>query len=167
MQTADTHYQKISQLSRQVGILESISSLLGWDQETYMPKGAAAHRAAQRELLQGLIHQKRTSPSFAKALSRLIHLETSAYTVNNLSERQKAALKEWRHTYLQEKALPKRFVEKFAKLTSHATEAWKQAKEENNFSKFAPFLEKIVVMNRKKADLLKYKEHPYDALLGL
>ncbi len=45
--------------------------------------------------------------------------------------------------------------------------AWKSAKEANSFQRFAPFLEKIIEMNRKKARLLGYKEHPYDALLDI
>ena len=44
---------------------------------------------------------------------------------------------------------------------------WQKAREHNSFKEFAPHLEKIVQLSRKKADLLGYQEHPYDALLDL
>jgi carboxypeptidase Taq len=56
-------------------------------------------------------------------------------------------------------------VEEFAKITSQAIIAWRNAKNENAYQQFAPFLDRIVSLCRKKADLLGYKEHPYDALL--
>ena len=73
----------------------------------------------------------------------------------------------FRSDYLKEKALPSRFVEQFAKLTSTTVEAWKIAKEKSDFSLFAPHLEAILKMVRKKAEYLGYKEHPYDALIDM
>ena len=92
MKTKQTPYQQVAQLSRQASTLQGVASLLGWDQETYMPKAAAEHRGEQRELLEGLIHQKKTSNTFARALSRLIHLETGALTAENLTERSPTIL---------------------------------------------------------------------------
>src|SRR2546430_179431 len=41
-----THpYVELSDLSRQAATLGSVASLLNWDQETYMPHAAGAHRA--------------------------------------------------------------------------------------------------------------------------
>jgi Zn-dependent M32 family carboxypeptidase len=38
---------KIQQLAREHQIIVSSASLLGWDQETYMPEAAASFRAEQ------------------------------------------------------------------------------------------------------------------------
>jgi len=63
--------------------------------------------------------------------------------------------------------LPPEFVEEFEKLTAEAKVVWRKAKEKSDFSIFEPYLTKIVDMSRKKAELLGYDEHPYDALLDL
>jgi carboxypeptidase Taq len=76
-------------------------------------------------------------------------------------------LREWRKDYLQDTALPSKFVEEFAQLTSQSINVWRKAKKENAFHQFAPFLERIVQMSRKKAEYLGYDKHPYDALLDL
>ena len=58
----NTHpsYVELSKLVREVSTLGSIASLLGWDQETYMPAGGVDARAEQQGLLAGIIHERKT-----------------------------------------------------------------------------------------------------------
>lgn len=151
--------------SKKIGLLDGISYLLEWDQETYMPSGAAEIRSEQVQLVADLIHKERTGKDFTKALSKLIDLDSGKVLIPGLSLPQKAALREWRRDYLHAKALPKAFVSEFAKLTSGAMALWGKARKKNDFKAFAPTLEKIVSMCRKKTDYLGYEQHPYDALL--
>lgn len=145
--------------------MESINSLLEWDQETYMPASAHAVRALQIELMATLSHQEITSAAFRKHLSKLVDLETGQILASDLSFHQKRALREWYRTYKMAIALPASFIQDFAKLSSESMIVWAEARKENNFQKFAPFLEKIVSLSQKKAEFLGYQEHPYDALL--
>lgn len=158
-------YQHLHEISREGSVLEGISSLLHWDQETYMPQGGAAIRADQLEILSGIIHKKRTEKTFSSALSKQIDLESGTVIAKTLSAPQNAALREWRRDYTKRIALPTKFVEEFAKLTSQATHVWQHARKQDAFHQFSPFLDRIITMSRKKADLYGYAEHPYDALL--
>src|SRR5262249_23057792 len=124
-------------------------------------------RAEQLKILAGLIHKEKTSKKFATALGKLIDIPSGKIKSKNLKEEQKAALKRWRRDYLHDHALPPQFVKEFAKLASKAQIVWRNAKNTNDFPLFEPYLEKIVSMCRKKADYLKYKDNPYDALLDL
>jgi carboxypeptidase Taq len=118
-------------------------------------------------MLAGMIHKERISPTFSKALAKLINLKNGKVLGKALTQPQQSALKEWRRSYLQDTAQPASFVVEFARLVSQSQEAWKSARAHNAFNQFAPFLEKLVDMSRKKADYLGYKDHPYDALLDL
>ncbi|MBS0619935.1 MAG: carboxypeptidase M32 [Verrucomicrobia bacterium] len=160
-------YKKVHALSRGAALLNSVQSLLDWDQETYMPKEAIEMRSEQAEMLAHLVHRARTSKAFAKALSTLIDLETGEIGDDRLTPSQVAAAREWRRDYIRSVKLPSAFVKKYAKTTSTASHIWKTAKEHNDFKSFAPHLEKVVQLSRKKADILGFKEHPYDALLDL
>lgn len=160
-------YQKLHELSRNARTLASISSLMDWDHETFMPPGAADFRADQLKIMAGLVHKAKTSKNFAAVLGKLIDLKTGKTKAKGLSDEQKSALREWRRDYLHDNALPQSFVKEFAKLTSKAQLVWRNAKNGNDFSLFAPYLEKIVAMSRKKADYLGYQDNPYDALLDL
>lgn len=158
------NYQKLHELSRHAKILGGIASLLEWDQETYMPAAGAANRAEQVKTLAGIVHKERTGKKYGSALSKLIDLKTGE-TAPDLTEEQRAALKEWRRDFIRDTALPNKFVKDFAKLSSQAQLVWREARKENAYQRFAPFLDKLITMNRKMADYLGYQEHPYDALL--
>jgi carboxypeptidase Taq len=56
-------------------------------------------------------------------------------------------------------------VEEMARLTTQAFEAWADARQKSDFKIYKPYLEKIVAMCKKQAELIGYKESPYDALL--
>lgn len=160
-------YQIMHYLSRHAQLLGSISHLLEWDQETYMPPDADGVRCEQIKIMAGLIHHERTSQQYVGALEKLIDIKSGNIVAKGLSEAQNSALKRWRRDYHKESALPKEFVEEFAQLTAQSLSVWRKARKEQSFEQFAPFLDKIVQMCRKKADYLTYEEHPYDALLDL
>lgn len=167
MSNTQKDYAKLFNHSKHTTVLHGITSLLDWDQETYMPPGAAGNRAEQFKTMAGIIHKEKTGRKFSSALGKLIDIKTGQLNRDDLSEAQGAALREWRRDYLHSIALPSKFVEDFAKLTSQSILAWRNAKETSSFQQFAPFLERIIQMSRKKADYLGYSEHPYDALLDL
>jgi len=160
-------YQKVLAISKVAALYTSVQSLLQWDQETYMPAEAIEYRALQAEAIASLLHKQKTSNKFSLALSKLIDLPTGLILDPNLSEPKRAALREWRRDYLQHTKLPAAFVRNLASTVAQATHVWANAKQHNDFASFAPYLEKIIGLNRKKADLLGYDEHPYDALLDL
>lgn len=165
MKQEQKDFVQLHKISRHARILSGISSVLDWDQETYMPPGGANNRASQLEILAGIIHSEKTGKKFTNALSKLIDIPSGKVRVKGLTAAQTAALREWRRDYMKETVLPKRFVEEFAKLTSQSIVIWREAKKNNTFHHFAPFLDKIIAMSRKKADFLGFKDHPYDALL--
>lgn len=158
-------YKALYLHSKKIHTLHSALSLLHWDQETYMPKGAIHARSEQIAELSHIIHKYQTGSSFKKPLQELIDLDSGEYKREGLKREEKICLREWRRQFLRSTRLPSSFVKNFSELTSQATNIWAHAKKSANFQIFAPFLEKIVEANRKKAELLGYEDHPYDALL--
>lgn len=163
----EKEYQKLWKQGRTIHTLQGIVSQLDWDQETHMPEAAAEIRSEQVKVLAGLIHKEKIGRKFTAPLEKLMDIKTGEIHASHLSPRQQSALREWRRDYLIEVALPKRFVEEFAKLSSQAIVAWREARRTNNFKAFSPYLKKIVAFNRKKADYIGYQKHPYNALLDL
>src|SRR5262249_33145553 len=53
----------------------------------------------------------------------------------------------------------------FTRVTAEAIYLWQKAKLKNDFKAFQKHLEHIVSLVRKKADLIGFKDHPYDALI--
>ncbi len=158
-------YEELIELSTRIHNYGSVLSLLHWDQETYMPSGGISPRSRQIAQMSQLIHEEKTSRKFKICLEKLVSLSTGKLKRKGLSKIQQVNVREWRKDFLKATKLPSPFVKTFSQLTSEASQIWAAAKKANNFKLFAPFLEKILAMNRQKADILGFRDHPYDALL--
>ncbi len=147
---------------REIAVLQSVSATMSWDQETMMPAKAGALRADQLEMLSRMIHERRTS----KRLGDLLRAAEDAAGKKS-DPRTLADLRETRRDYDKARKLPSALVAEMAQCASLGMEAWKHAREESNFKKFLPWLEKTIRLNREKAKCLGVpkKGELYDALL--
>ncbi|QEL18199.1 carboxypeptidase M32 [Limnoglobus roseus] len=152
-------YADLMYRSRQVALLGSCSSVLGWDQQTYMPKGGAAFRGEQLALLATLAHKQATDARVGELLGQVEAEPRPADSV------EASNVRELRHAYDRAVKIPPRLVEELARVTAQANEAWIEARAKSDFSRFAPFLEQIVALKREEAAFVGWQEHPYDALL--
>src|SRR5262245_7229668 len=66
--TPSDAYQQLVDRFRQARMLDSIGSLVGWDERTYMPAKGSAHRAEQMALLAKLTHDQLTAPALGELL---------------------------------------------------------------------------------------------------
>ncbi len=144
--------------------LRGASALLQWDQETYMPDGGGTSRADQIALLDTLGHERLVGPAVSGPLGELIDLD-SGVMKNDLEPVTSQLVKEIWRDYHRAAALPKEFVEEYSQATSMAQQVWAQARSENDFSKFAPHLEKIIALKFREIDYLGVATTPYDTLL--
>ena len=150
--------------------ITSAASLLSWDQETYMPAGGGEARAEQIAVLQGLAHQKLISPDIDKLISEWIDPATGSVIEqpgDGWDEPSRSLLREVWRDVSRAKKLPSDFVVRLSRECSLAQQVWVEAKEQNAFARFLPNLRTILSLKREEADLLGYKESPYDALLDV
>jgi carboxypeptidase Taq len=155
-------YEDLVKRMKEIAVLGNTAGVLGWDQEVYMPGANAPYRAEQLSLLAGMCHQKFTDPAVGDWISQA---ESSKnLTADPLSD-SAVNLREWRHSYDRSTKLPQKLVEEMARVTSNAQVEWVEARKENKFSRFQPWLEKIVGLVQEQAKCYGYKDHPYDALL--
>src|SRR5579872_1928297 len=155
-------YEDLLKRMKEISLLGNTAGVLGWDQEVYMPAANAPFRAEQLSLLAGMLHHKFTDPAVGEGISKAE--SSKALTTDPLSD-SAVNLREWRHSYDRSTKLPQRLVEEMARVTSNAQVEWVEARKENKFSRFQPWLEKIVTLTQEQAKCYGYKDHPYDALL--
>lgn len=160
MTTTETYDELVTRL-REAATLGSCASVLGWDEQAYMPKGGAEHRANQLGMLSGMVHDKATDPRIGELLSALE--ESSDF--DDADSPMAANVREARRDYDRATKLPKRLVEEMSRVTSLGQQAWIEAKPKNDFASFQPWLEQIVDLKREEAEAVGYDDVPYDALL--
>ncbi len=150
---------------REIGLVDSMNRILNWDQQTYMPDGAAEFRAEQSSYMSRLFHRKLTGDTLRNNLKKFIDLETGNLKKNELSTRNQRMLQEVYRDYRHAISLPQDFVGKLAEAGSRSVQAWKKAKEADDFNLFRPHLEKMVNLEKQKAEYFGYEDKPLDALL--
>ena len=158
---AEQAYEEIIRLSREETLLASCLDLLEWDEEVSMPRKGVEHRAEQRALLAGLVHDRGTDPRHEELLvtvegSSLLSDPESAAAVN---------VREIRREFDKERRMPRRLVEEWARVTAVAQQRWAESRRNDDFASFAPWLERIFKLARERADAVGYEGVPYDALL--
>ncbi|MEX0716348.1 MAG: carboxypeptidase M32 [Planctomycetaceae bacterium] len=162
MPDTQTLYDRLLADSRRTALLASCGGLLGWDEQTYLPPGGAAHRAEQSSLLAGLVHEWATSPERGELLAKI-----EAEQLSDAPDGPMAAnVRELRRDYDRATKLSRRLVEELSRVTSLAQQAWVQARKQADFKQFLPWLEQVVALKREEAQALGSKTGvPYDALL--
>ena len=159
MSTQPASYRKLLKRMREVSLLNSISCVIEWDQNTYMPPAAATYRAEQFAVLGERSHRLFTAGVVGGLLAEC---EQHGFAADSV---EAANVREWRHHYERATKLPASFVVKFERTKALAYEAWREARAQSKFELFKPHLVKMVGLVRQKAEYLGYEASPYDALL--
>lgn len=156
--------EKLDQLKTllaEVADLHAVQSVLGWDQQTYMPPAGGEARGNQLATIGKIAHQKFTSDEIGKLLGDL----EKEYNGTEPDSDETRLLKVTRHDYDRATRVPPEFVAEFAVVTSKSFEAWREARGKSDFSIFRPHLEKVVELNRRYVNFFPPADHPYDVLL--
>jgi carboxypeptidase Taq len=154
-------------LNRFKSILNDLSdlgnalALLGWDQQTYMPKGGAEDRGNTISTLSRMFHEKFTSDEMGSLIEELTpYTETldpdsiDACLIEAVSER-----------YDKQTRVPGEWVVENAKTTTIAHQTWEKARADKNFELFRPHLEHVIDLRRRFAGFFEPYDHVYDPLL--
>ena len=159
--TPQTAYTELVTRWRKSTLFDSVGSVLGWDQRTYMPPGGSAHRSEQLALLSGIGHAMETEPRIGELLANVEH----SVLVQDPTSEAAVNAREIRHVYDRAVKLPRDLVEELTRVTSQAYDVWVAARQDDDFASFAPWLDKIVKLTRQKADAYGWQGCRYDALL--
>jgi len=162
MSTDSAHkaFENLKNESREIMVLASCESLLGWDEQTKMPPHGASHRADQKSFLVGLYHQRATAPKIGDWLS-----EIEAAKIFDDDTPEAAIVRESRRGYDKLVKVPEELVKAITRETTMAHGLWVEARKNNDFKSFLPSLRKIIDLKKQQAEAVGYKVEPYDALL--
>ncbi len=139
--------QLVADLKR-ANVLASVQSLLGWDEQVFLPPESAGRRAEQSALLAELHHREATNPRIGESLAALEAAGAGAAPDEQVLRHHA------RKDYDRLTKLPAEFVRAKARLDSEAYHAWAEARAARDFARFAPFLQRQLDFARREAELL-------------
>ena len=139
------------------------SSVLVWDSRTMMPSGGAQTRGQQIATLTGVALDMLLSPKTHAALETA----EAALAAGEPDDTTQRLLLQVRQAIEHHRRIPVDLTQRRTGLRSVAQAAWVQARERNDYSLFAPYLERTIDLAREYADCAGWSEHPYDAMVAL
>ncbi|WP_299596828.1 carboxypeptidase M32 [uncultured Tateyamaria sp.] len=137
--------------------LGQVAGRLGWDQETMMPRGAAAQRSEEMAAMESVLHARRTDPQVGEWLA--------AIEGGVLDQVGAAKLREIKRSYDRASKVPADLAAQIARVTSTAQGKWAEAREADDYKAFAPVLEEVVTLKREEGAALANGGDLYDAML--
>jgi carboxypeptidase Taq len=155
----DDAYARLLTALRQQADLGAALALLEWDQETFMPPGTVDSRARQIGTLAAVLHERQTNPAF------LDLVDTLASQLSRLTPAQAVDVRESKWRLDRERALDVELVRERSVLHAHARAAWMTARRDDDFNALAPFLERIIDIERRVATAIDASRPAYDVLL--
>jgi len=159
---SDARISELLDDMHEISDLQALGALAEWDQNTAMPSGAVEARGFQLATLQGAVHDRWTAKRLGALLNELQDIvKRPAY-----SDADRGLVREATYNYERAAKLPRKLVEEMARVQSASFEAWRNAREHDDFAHFAPWLARTLALMREVADLLGPQETRYDALLN-
>ncbi|MFC7060406.1 carboxypeptidase M32 [Halobacillus seohaensis] len=152
-----TTEQRFWNLLKEQSSYEEAIGLMAWDMRTKAPQKGMENRSEVLGVLAQKVHEIQTSEELKSYIDQL---KKSSHD-NVLT----AALSEVEETYKRTTKIPTALYREFVTLQSKSEFVWAEAKQNNDFKSFQPYLEELVRYNRQFAEYWGYDEHIYDALL--
>ena len=156
----DQALSALEQTQKEEAAYNHAMGVLYLDAATAAPAGSYVGRGGTMEILSRKMYDISTSPERGALLD---YLEAHREALNPVQGRQVEVI---RKDYDRSHKIPAEEYVGYRVLLNDAEAVWAKAKTENDFSTFAPYLEKIVNYNRKFAGYYNPELTPYDVLLN-
>lgn len=160
-------YQQLEATFHRLAQLEHAQAMLGWDQAVMMPPGGNSARGKAMAELSVMSTEILQAPELADHFA-------AAENQTDLSDWQRANLREMSLQWKQALAVPKQLVEAQALASNECEHAWRTLRPENNWADFEPLLQKVFNLAKESAQALNAAladergyANDYDALIDL
>ncbi|WP_461204928.1 carboxypeptidase M32 [Clostridium sp. DL1XJH146] len=145
---------------KKIEYLNSSIAVLSWDEMVNTPKLGKAYRGEVLGYLSGELYKLTTSDEMLSYIEYFIKED-------NLDDVTKAMVDKCEKEYNETKKIPEELYTQYAIDASTSMAAWEDAKESNDYSIYAPHLQKMIHYKKKFVDYLGYEENKYDTLLDM
>ena len=158
---ATASYDHLKKLLRDVNALSEVEGILSYDEQCFMPPGAAASRATQKAALAKVVHEMRTGEAMAAAVEAVRGREAELPDA-----KMRANVRDAVESFDKQARKSAELAEAEARLESEAFAAWQGARKDKDFSAFAPKLKEMFALKQQVAKITRPAvAEPYDGAL--
>jgi len=131
---------------------------MGWDFETYMPRGGTEERGVADSQLHLLYKELLLSKNF-------VDLVESGKKQEGLNDLEKGIIRVLDRDITKQMKIPMELIEAESLERIRGNMSWRQAREKSDFKMYEPHLKNMVEIKKQIADKIGYEKHPYNAHL--
>lgn len=142
--------------------LRASGAILMWDQQLQMPPAAVLRRGDHVSVIRQRRHETITDPAIAELLDAPQPLEAEFEQGSD----EAALIRVIRRQHERLARIPMDFVAEFSENASASGEAWQRAKQDDDFSIVAPYLERTLEISRRFSSYFPEAGHPADPLIA-
>jgi carboxypeptidase Taq len=146
-------YSELLNSLKRLDRLESIASLLSWDETVFMPSASQPLRSEQLGHYSEILHREASHPRIGELLFLLEQDDLSAEAAINVREARKE--------YDRRTRIPAEFASRKAQAQSRGYALWVEARKADRYEDFRPALEEHLALAKEEAAYLD-KPVPYD-----
>lgn len=161
MTDAGQTYAALLAMLKEIALLGSVGSVLGWDERTQLPPRGTDLRADQSSMLARMVHERFTSPVIGEMLAVVAESDLAADPLSDAA----VNVRETRRQFDRARKLPSSLIEEMSRTEVLAQQAWGEARAKSNFAAFSPWLSRWVHLKQQEAQCVGYAANPYDALI--
>ena len=154
---------KLIEYLKRIGELNYLVIVLRWEMDTQAPKKSYDYLINVSTKYEMEAFDLSTSEEYIKLVEDLINSDE----FNSLSYEEQVYIKELQEDFYKFKRVPKDFYEEYCKLRSNSLNTWVNAKENNDYEAFKPFLKDIIEYTKKYYDYMyPESDNLYDCMLN-
>lgn len=159
----NNNFEKLQAYLEKSMALQTARSLFEWDDQTMAPYEAADYTSK----VVGILSDEYMKSLINDDVRSLLNKLQEDGEQKELTDTEKAIVKELGKTYDQLECIPPEEYRAFNELAPVANRRWAKARKDNKYGDFAPYLEKVINFKKKFAGYrTKDGKEPYEVLLG-
>ncbi len=156
-------FEKLKPYLEKSMALQTARNLFEWDDQTAAPFEAAEYTTK----VIGIISDEYMKSLINEEVRKLLKTLQDKDEQEDLSDTEKAIIKELTRTYEQLESIPPEEYRAFNELAARSGRIWAKARKDNSYQDFAPYLKKLIDYKKKFAGYrVKGDTKPYDVLLS-
>lgn len=155
---ADKGFKALTPYMERYMAMQAARNLIDWDNSTAAPEEASEYTARVLGILSQEQNRAICSPKVKEILDTLDEAE--------LTDTERAIVGRLKKEYRRASLIPPAEQREYTELTNESFMMWQKAKQQQDFSLFAPYLKKIIAYKKKFAGYLRRNQETlYDVLL--
>lgn len=155
--------EKLQEYLKRIGELRYLITVLRWDMDTVAPKKSYDYLINVSTKYEMEAYELETSEELLTLLINLINSDE----FNSLSKEEQIYINDLKEDFYKFRQVPKDFYEDYCNLRSTSLNAWKEAKDNNDYESFKPYLTKVIEYTKRYYRFMyPDTDNLYDCMIG-